>query len=139
MDDAGAMRLEQRVGEHGAERQHPGRVERPALLEALPERLAGHVLHGDVWQPEGLVLAGIVDRDDAGMRQRRGGPRLAQEPLAEQRHLFFREAVGKRAGLHRDLPVKLRIGRQVDDPHCPPSQFPVDQVPADARHAYQYI
>ena len=58
-------------------------------------------------------LARRVDREDAGVVDRRGQPRLAQEPLSER-------VVAGELGcdqLQRDRPVERELGRAVDDAH----------------------
>ena len=52
----------------------------PSLDEQRLQVAAVDVGHRDVEEP--VLLAGVVDRDDAGMVERRRELRLAQEPLA---------------------------------------------------------
>ena len=81
MDDVARVRGAER-GEHG-ERDGHGLVRRERAVAAQPllERLAAHVLHGDVG---GAVRgAAVVHPDDAGMIEAGRGPRLDAEALEE--------------------------------------------------------
>ncbi len=83
--DAQRMRRLQPVGNLDAHREHQLQVRRPAL-DQLVQRLARHILHGDV----GLVaaLAHLVDGAHIGMLDGRRQPRLAQHRRA---HLLGRQ------------------------------------------------
>ena len=58
-------------------------------------------------------LAGVVDRDDVRVVDRRGQPRLAQEPLAEA-HVLGQL---RREDLQRDVAVEREVVGAVDDAH----------------------
>ena len=80
------------------------------LLEPRRQVGAFAVRFGNVAQ--GARFAGVVDRDEVRVLERRGRPRLAQEPLPESgRH----QAVGPRQ-LERDRPAQERVEREEDDP-----------------------
>ena len=79
----------------------------------LAQRLAVDELHRD----EGRLAfaADLVDRDDVGMVQRRGGPRLLLEP--REAFAVGRERLGK--DLQRDFAAEPRVPRPVDLSHSP--------------------
>ncbi len=54
--------------------------ERPALLDQVLERVAGHQLHGDE-RPAVVVLVGLEHENTSRVRQRTGQPPLLAEPL----------------------------------------------------------
>ena len=79
MDDASLVRVRQRVS-HLA-RIAQGRVERDAAAcQHRVQRLAGDVLHGDVWLAAGLT--DFVNGADVGVVEARGGAGFAQQPRA---------------------------------------------------------
>ena len=61
-----------------------------------------------------VVLAGLVHRDDVGVLDRGGQPRLALEALAEHRVL---RALG-RDQLDRHRALERQLGGAVDDAHA---------------------
>ena len=69
MDDAGPVGQVQGFGEHRTEREDPRGVQAIALLETLLEALPLHEFHGDVWNAAARIVAGVVDGDDARMRE----------------------------------------------------------------------
>ena len=100
MDDATGMRGREAVGDlpgvlHGlAQRQRPAR-------QALAQRVALEQLHHRVRGP--AVAAEVVDREDAGVRER--GDRLRLTLEAGQHIGGGREVRGQH--LHRDVAVEL--------------------------------
>ena len=78
--DAAAVRRAERVRHLRGERERVADRER-AAVERPGQRLPLDILHDDV---AAAVLGdpGLVDGADAGMIQRRGGARLAQQPAA---------------------------------------------------------
>ena len=76
-----------------------------------------------------VLLAGVVDGDDARVVEPGGEPRLAQEPLAEA--LVVGEVAGDHLERHR--PVEGEVGRPVDDAHPAARDQRVDPVPAESR------
>ena len=115
----------------------PGRLsENPRglldLRRAVHQRVQGRAvdqLHHDEWPA--FVLPQGVDRADVGMVERRGGPRLAEEPLQPD----VVAGVFRRQELQRDLPVELRIARSIDNPHAPPAQLPQHFITGHGRRA----
>ncbi len=81
VDQTGDVGGVQRGGDLAADVQHPVGAEPALLAQDRGQVRAGDVLHRDVEQA--VDLAGVVDRDDVRMRERRGDPGLAQEALAE--------------------------------------------------------
>ena len=97
------------VGNLNADREHQLQAGRPARDERI-ERLAGHVLHGDV----ALVaaFAHFVDAAHIGMLDGRGQARLAQDRGA---HLLDGEQP-RAQNLEHHGPLQLRVVGQVDYP-----------------------
>jgi len=138
VDDPGLVRRAQRVGEDCAEGEDPGRIEAIPLVQALLQTLPLHVLHGDVREAEGLILAGVVDGDDARMREGRRGPGLAEESLVKLPGQVLGDAGRQRIRLHRHLPVEPRIPGQIDHSHGATADLAFNFVSADGRHEDQY-
>ena len=90
VDDAGAVAVVE-GGEHaGGDLERPLGQDLAALAEDVAQRPAVDVLHhdvglGDAGAVGGDLLAGVVDRDDRGVVERRRGLRLAAEPGLEGR------------------------------------------------------
>ena len=83
------------------------------------------VLHGDVRGP--VVLEVVVDRDDVGVAERAGQPRLAQEALREG-------GVGLAKGaqlLQRDQAVEVGLAGEEHGGHAAPAELLEDLVAAD--------
>ncbi len=95
-----------RGGEDDLGRVLPG--ERAALLHELGGRGPVHELHGDVRDP--VLDARPVDLDDLARDDLRGGLRLALE--ARDRLLVVGED-----DLDHDVPLELRVAREVDGAH----------------------
>ncbi len=99
-----------------------------AAGEKLPQRRALHPLHRDVGDP--ALRPDVVDRDDVGVIERRGRPRLLLEtlqPLRVRRQL-------RRQHLDRDLAREPRVPRPVDLPHSRPR--PGGPAPRRGRAGY---
>ena len=98
-----------------------GRIQ-TAASESLVQVMPLDVSHGD--EEEVVGRAGLVDRDDVRVVDRRRELRLAEEAVAE------RPVLGEGGGqqLHRDLPLESEIFGQVDDAHAPRAQQRVDPV-----------
>ena len=97
------------------------RVQTPApepLLQVAPLDVA----HGD--EQDVARPAGLVDRDDVRVVDRRGQLRLAQEPVAER--FIAGEALGEQ--LESDPPLEPEVLGQVDDAHAAPAQQRLDPV-----------
>ena len=120
-----------RPGRHVA-RPGFGGGPRPDGLPACPVELAQHdveapaldVLHGVI--RDALVFAHAEDRDDIGMVQERGRPRLAPEPDQRGRP---QESIA-RQHLQRHATAQALLHRLVDDPHAPAADLPEDPVVA---------
>ena len=95
------------VGNLDADREHQLQAGRPARDE-LVERLAGHILHGDVAFV--AAFAHFVDAAHIGMLDGRGQPRLAQHSGA---HLLDGEQAGAQ-NLEHHGPLQQRVVGQVD-------------------------
>jgi hypothetical protein len=115
--------------------QHPvGDLQRafgqqpPVLAQQFAQGPAVDVFHNDVRHRGGPdhVLAGVVDRHDARVVERRGGLRLAAEPGLER--LVTRQVVAER--LHRDDAVETDVAGPVDLGHAAAPDDPVEFVPA---------
>ena len=131
--------VQQTAGVRGVERaadlphhrERPRHRERAFALEELLE-VALDVAHGDV--EDAVLVARVVDRDDVRVVERRGGPRLAHEPLAEA--LVVCELLGQE--LQRDLVPEAGVLGAIDDAHPAAAEQRLDPVPgelgADPRH-----
>src|SRR5438093_1588433 len=83
VDQPALVRVGQRVEDREDDGHRLGRREPASLVEDVPERWPGEVLHDDV---SGAVLqARVVHADDGGMREARRGDRLPLEPLRHVR------------------------------------------------------
>ena len=91
------------------------------------EVAALHVGHRDVEEP--VLLAGVVDRDDAGMVERGRELRLAQEPLAVSR---LAPSVGDEQ-LQRGRPPEPHVLGAVDDAHPAAAERLDDPVARELR------
>src|SRR5262249_51188884 len=81
---------------------------------------------GGLCAPAGIVLAGVVDRDDRGVVQRGGRLRLAAEPGLER--LVSGQVLAER--LHRDDAVQADIARPVHLGHATAPDDAVEFVAA---------
>ena len=91
------------------------------LLEPAGERRALAVSRRQVL--DRADLPGLVQRHEVGVVERGGRPGLADEPLPSRRASMPRSA---RGNFERDLPAKIRIDRQEDDPEPPAAQLAED-------------
>ncbi len=126
MDDAGAMRLGQSLGDLDGKIEEPARRQRLSRSEQLAERLSLDELHGDVQSAVGL--ADVVDGEDVGVVQRGGGARLLFEALSSP------VVPGHRRGEHldRDLAAELGVLRPVHLTHPARAQRRDDLVGSEA-------
>jgi hypothetical protein len=125
VDQAAGVGGVERAGHLGHDGQGPGRGQAALAPQQGRQVHPVDVAHGDVEQP--AVLAGLVDRDDAGMVDAGRDPRLAQEPPAEH-------VVGGQLGrehLERDPAVEAQLHRPVDLAHAPAPQAGLDPVAGD--------
>ena len=125
MNDASLVRVRQRVSHLARITQR--RVERhPAACQHLVQRLAGDVLHGDVWLTAGL--GDFVNRADVGVVEACGGAGFAQQPRA-------RLLVGKPRGgqqLQGDVAVESIVMGTIDLTHAAGAEERRDLVGANA-------
>src|SRR6185436_18801946 len=77
VNDAGAVRRIQRVGDFDAERQQRVHLQTAMLEDFLLQRGALQILHGD--EGATVLLADVVNGADVGMILRGGGASLALE------------------------------------------------------------
>ena len=112
MEDPGAVRLADRLGDLEGDREELRERER-TLLQGRLEPPSLHQLHHD--QEAAAVLDEVEDRADVGVVEGRRGDRLAPEPLPA---LGVRdEGVGE--DLQRDDPPEPRIAGPVDLSEAP--------------------
>ena len=106
--------------------ERPAKRELPLAHEQRLQVAALDVGHRDVEEP--VLLAGIEDRDDAGMVERRSQLRLAQEPLAVV-------ALAERGGeqLQRGRASEPHVLGPVDDAHAAAAEQLDDPVARDLR------
>ena len=126
--DAVAVAVVQRPQHPVGDLQRPFRQQPPVVAQQVAQGPAVDVLHHDVGhrgRPD-HVLAGVVDRHDAGVVERRGGLGLAAEPGLEG--LVPRQVVAE--GLHRDDAVETDVAGPVDLGHAAAPDDPVELVPA---------
>ena len=76
------------------------------------------------------MLAQVVNGDDVAVRQLAGGPRLAEEPLAQVGIAFDRA----RDDLDRDDTLEKRVEGPVHDAHATLAELFAQFVAADAFH-----
>jgi hypothetical protein len=120
--DAACMRVGQ-CPRHLPQHAHRiGRRQCAAVPDAIAERLAIHVAHGE--EGEAADLVGAVHRHDVGMRELRGHARLAQESLARVGLL------GERGRQHLEghLPVEAFVAGEQHDAHAATSELALDVV-----------
>ena len=91
--------------------------QRAPRREDAGERLAPQELHHEVDDAPGAPHP--VDRDDVGVFEAGGRPRLPLEPL----HELGVERERKRQDLHRHLALELTVARTVHDGHPAAAQL----------------
>ena len=125
VDDAALVRDRQRPRdvEHGLDRAR--RHER-AARELIPQRLAGHVLAGDV-----QVVVDFLEREhrrDAGVMQRCRRARFAPQPFTAGR---IADKL-RRDRLERDRASEPRVLGEVNDAHAAFAEHAANEVGADS-------
>ena len=115
--DAAAVRVLERVAQRDADPQHVA-VAELALGDQLVERAPAHQLGDEVDRV--VVAAGLVQRDDAGVRQPRRGERLA----LRARRVLPHDA----DALQRDRAVQLLVVREPDDAEAARAEAPDQAV-----------
>jgi hypothetical protein len=110
MNDAAGMRGADGVGNLNRELEQGVDVD-AAALDARLQRLAFEPFHGDERRP--LVASDFVDGADVRVGQRRGGARLAQQPILA----FARRRRTGPQELQGDMAAEGRVLGEVDDTH----------------------
>ena len=128
VDDAEPVGIIERAGDLGADpgdglERHPAR-----LAQMLVERDAVEQFHGDIGKA--VRLADVVDGDDVGVRERAGGPGLAQE-AADQADILPELGLQH---LDREDAVDAGIVGAIDVRHRAFADAPLDLVTADDFH-----
>ena len=124
--DAGTVGLGEPVGELYADVERLFQRQRPAVPQRVPQRLPVDELHHDV--RAALDLADPVDRDDVGMVERGGRPRLLGE--ASEVIRIGGEPLGE--DLDRDHAGQLEIPCAIDLSHTPGADQFQEFVSAEA-------
>ena len=96
-------------------------------LDPRAERFAVDQAHDEVDQAAALV--DVVDRDDVGVRQARGGLRLAGEALAD----FLLEGELGREHLDRDAALQPLVAGAIDHPHPASADLAFDRIRVSQR------
>ena len=105
--------------------EHAEDLRRPQLADERPQRSARHVLHGHV--RHAVLDEEVEQRDDVGMVERSGQPRLADEPAGQRGVVALEVEL-----LQRDDAVERRLAGEVHDRHPAAGERPDDLVAADA-------
>ena len=126
MDDAARVRRRQRIGHRNRDSQHFAEAQAVARDERV-EALAPHVLHHDELGAVGRL--DLVDGDDVGMVEGRGGLRFLDEAAAAIR---VRQAVGGEH-LDGDLAVQPRVAGAIDLAHAAGAEQVENLVGAEPR------
>ena len=116
VDDPLCVRRIQRVGDLDSQVQHLLHRHRCARDQVF-ERGSVQVFHDDERTTLGFI--DLVNRADVGMVQRRGGKRLAPEPL--QRRSVLRQIVGQELQGH--MPRQLLVFGVIDHTHAAAAQL----------------
>ena len=124
MDEAGGVRVVERLGHLGDQGDGAARLQRapPTALEDPGEVDARDEAH--VEEQPAVDLAEVVQRDDVRVLQLRGGVRLAAEALPE--HLVAREVVGQQ--LEGDGPAAAGVEGAVHGAHAAAAELVLDPV-----------
>ena len=121
MDDALPLGVSQRVGHRPGDPQRVRQRELGLARQAVPERLALHVGHGEP-EPAGR-FTGVVDRQDVRVVEPGGEPDLPDEPLGAQRvrQLGMEDLQG-------DGAVVPEIAGEIDRGHAATAELALEQV-----------
>ena len=122
VNDACAVRRIQRVGDFDAERQHRVHVQTAMAGDALLQRAALQILHGD--EGAAVLLADVMNGADVGMIQGGRGSSLALEPA--QRLPVASQVV--RQELERHEATEPGVLRFVDHAHAAAAELLDDAV-----------
>ena len=117
VDDAARVRVRERGAERRADPQHVA-VRQRAVAQQVGERRPLDELGDEV---DGvLVAAGLVERDDPGVRQPRGGERLALAAAVG--------VVADRDPLDGDVALEVLVVGELDDAHPARAEPPAEPV-----------
>ena len=122
----------ERVGDLGEQGEGALRAEPALALEQRAQVAALHVAHGDIELP--VVLAGLVDGDDARVLQGGGEPGLLQEAAPEP--LVLGEL--RRDQLQRDGALEAEVGRPVHHAHPAPAEERLHAIARERRAGDEY-
>jgi hypothetical protein len=119
------VRPVQRRGDLREDAHGSPRLERSLLVEHPAQVLAVNEAHH--LEEDAVLLTGAVDRDHIGVVERRGDPRLGDEPPAESR------LVGQPGRDHLDGhdAVEIDVLRPVDDAHAAAAGDGLDALAGD--------
>ncbi len=130
--DPGAVRGVERLRDLDDDRRRQVRLEPSADLQQPREVGALDESHRHVEQP--VLLAGVVDRHDVRVLDRRRGAELALEATAE---LLVGGELG-RDHLQRHLAVERDVARAIDDPHPAATGDVLDHVVGERRPGLEF-
>ena len=128
MDDAGAVRVAQRVGHLARDLERVADRELPLPREPLPQRLALDVGH-DV-EDQAIHLVGVVQRQDVRVMQPGRDLDLAQEPGGAD----FGGQLGAKH-FDRDVTLVLEVVGQEDLGHPALPKLPLEPIAGRQRRA----
>ena len=129
MQDAGAMRVVDRVADLAGEVERARQVERAFAPDDVLQRLAGHVLHHD--EEHVVLLLGGEHGDDVRVAHRGEQPRLLHH-LAEVEVLLVRDLDG-------DLLVDPGVFGEVDAAEAAAAERRQDAVLPDGLTAEEHV
>ena len=129
VQDAGAVRVIDRVADLAGEIEREGHVEGAVAEDLLLERLALHVLHDD--EEDVVLLLGREHGDDVGMAHRREQPRFLEQ-LGEVEALLV-------GNLQRDFLVDPGVFGQVHAAEAAAAERRNDAVLADGLPAEEHV
>ena len=121
------MRVPERRGHLGGDPERVVERKLPLAVEPGAKGLALHQRHHVIDEPVGSGIrgAGVIEREDVGVTERRGGLDLPEEPLGAERRAEFGPE-----DLDGDGAVVLEIAGEIDRGHPALAEFALDQVAA---------
>ena len=126
VNDATLMRMRKSAGGLQDIADGDFAFESPFDFEVIRERAAGDILHAEIAQAAGFT--DVIDLDDIGVTQLRGGERLAGKPRDEHR------IAGPTAGhdFDRNRPVERELPGEIDRPHATATKRLFKAISGDA-------
>ena len=124
-DDAGGVRPREPVGQLAGDVEHPPGRQRELGADEVAQRAPVHELHHCEGQPR--RLADLVNRDDVGVVEGGGGPRL----LSEAAKAVWDLGKGFRQELDGDVAVEIVVAGAVNLTHAPRANLVEELVPAE--------